>query len=236
MPCFNEEHRIDLEKWLLFVTLTGAKLVLVNDGSTDKTSELLNEISRRKPDRVRVVDLARNLGKAEATRRGLEEALSLFSETTHVGYLDADSPYMASDSIRMLEIALKLDCDVVMGSRVRLLGRDVRRTAHRHFFGRLVAIYLGLGVSNFPYDSQCGLKIFRVSDELREALQRPFVTRWFVDIELILRLKERRTIVVVEEPLNVWVDTNGSKIKFINFGRILLELIKIRRKVRSSWT
>jgi len=236
VPCFNEQQRINPREWLKFFDSIKANLVFVNDGSTDKTQKILEEISRVRSRNIKVVELSKNSGKAEAVRKGLQEALNLFGDTRWIGYLDADAPYMSNDVIRMLKLSQELDVDIVMGSRVRLLGRSINRTPYRHFMGRLVASYLGKGKSDFPYDSQCGLKMFRVSNHLREVIISPFESRWFVDIELIIRLKERTKVTIIEEPLQYWTDSGGSHIGLKSYGKILRELIKIRRKVRNKWT
>lgn len=236
VPCFNEQQRIDPEEWVAFIDYTQSNLVFVNDGSTDETQKVLEKIWRSRPRNIKIVSFPKNSGKAEAVRKGLNKALTLFGETQWIGYLDADAAYMAADVVSLSELSLKSNYDIVMGSRVRLLGRNINRTPYRHIIGRLVASYLGRGKTNFPYDSQCGLKIFRVSNHLREALDIPFESRWFVDIELMIRLKERVKVAITEEPLQKWMDSRGSHIKIRNYGKILVELIRIRRKVRNQWT
>ena len=124
---------------------------------------------------------------------------------------------------------------MVIGSRVRLLGRNIQRNAIRHYLGRLFAtcasIVLGLPI----YDTQCGAKLFKNTKELRMVFQKPFRVKWTFDVEilarfiLVERLMDSTTLTKfsVEYPLEEWIDTPGSKIKAGDFFLGAFELLKI---------
>ncbi len=98
----------------------------------------------------------------------------------------------------------------------------------------MVSLTLSLPV----YDTQCGAKVFRASDALRNIVARAFVSRWIFDVEMIARLMAlpvgghdpRRGI--YELPLKRWVDVGGSKVRARDFFRASLDLLRIRRSVR----
>jgi dolichyl-phosphate beta-glucosyltransferase len=72
VPCFNEEKRLDLEAFSEFLhRVPGIRMVFVNDGSHDGTVEVLETLHAVHPDRVEILSLSRNSGKAEAVRQGL---------------------------------------------------------------------------------------------------------------------------------------------------------------------
>jgi hypothetical protein len=116
--------------------------------------------------------------------------------------------------------------EIVMGSRVRLLGREIERNEARHYAGRLFATFasniLGLKV----YDTQCGAKLFRLTDRLRRVFGAPFTVGWIFDVEILARflLLERSPVfknkteeITVEYPLQKWIDQKGSKVGLKDF-------------------
>ena len=111
MPCFNERATIDeIVKRVLASPHTG-ELLIVDDGSTDGTREILARIDDEK---VRVILQPENCGKGAAVRRGFTEATREF-----VIIQDADLEYDPADYDLMLEPLLRGDADVVFGSRLQ---------------------------------------------------------------------------------------------------------------------
>jgi hypothetical protein len=124
---------------------------------------------------------------------------------------------------------------MVIGSRVKLLGRKIERRALRHYVGRVYATCASL-VLNLPiYDTQCGAKIFKNSQELKIVFNKPFSAKWIFDVEILARfimierfrggkpLKDS----VIEHPLEEWKDVSGSKIKAPDFLIAIIELFNI---------
>src|SRR5262245_22737586 len=105
--------------------------VLVNDGSRDGTLEVLESLKGWAPDRVHIVDLPENAGKAEAVRRGMLAAFEL--EPEFAGYWDADlaTPLREIPAFRQI-LNEQPEILLVTGARVRLLGREIDRSAVRH--------------------------------------------------------------------------------------------------------
>ncbi len=211
VPCFNEALRLDVDALLAMVD-DDTGLLLVDDGSGDATLVLLQAAAARDPGHVRVLARARNGGKAEAVRAGLNAAIDAGADV--VGYLDADLSTPVDEMRRILDT---LDCgpalSVVMGARVALLGRDVRRSASRHYLGRAFATVASLSLGLRVYDTQCGAKAFRVGAPLRQALRAPFTSRWAFDVELLARLLESLPPdAFFELPLARWIDVGGSKL------------------------
>src|SRR6478735_11068728 len=89
VPCYNEAERLNGAPLLAFLDdRPEARLVFVNDGSTDATAERLAALAAERPARISVVSLTPNGGKAEAVRQGMLAALAAGARV--VGYLDAD--------------------------------------------------------------------------------------------------------------------------------------------------
>lgn len=233
VPCYNEAGRLVVEH-LERLVVAGASVVLVNDGSTDSTGELLDRIASDHPE-ISVLHLATNSGKAEAVRRGMLTALELGASV--VGYADAD---MSTPPQELLRLAAVLrdepSMDVVLGSRVSLLGRKVDRSVMRHYSGRVFATAAGAVLRLRVYDTQCGAKFFRDVPGVRAALAAPFHSRWSFDVELIGRLAAGPSAIDTarfrEVPLREWHDVAGSKLTFVGSVRSGLELVVIARALR----
>jgi dolichyl-phosphate beta-glucosyltransferase len=230
IPCFNEERRLDVAQ---FASLAiRIRLLFVNDGSTDGTLQVLAKLSSLS-DAIEVLDLKRNVGKAEAVRRGLLHGVR--SGASIVGYYDAD---LATSPEELLALVAVLDerpqVTFVMASRVALLGRSIERSVFRHYLGRIFATTAALVLRLRVYDTQCGAKVFRVTPEVVEAISRPFRSSWSFDVELIGRLLRGSAGVAPlprtafeEVPLREWHDVSGSTIGVIGMARALLELLAL---------
>jgi dolichol-phosphate hexosyltransferase len=113
MPVFNEAETVEAaiaDALGADLPVASRELVVVDDGSTDGTRELL--ASGSWPDNVRLVHHSRNLGKGAALRTALQHAEGVFSAV-----LDADLEYAAADLGPVLEPLLTGKAHVVFGTR-----------------------------------------------------------------------------------------------------------------------
>ena len=188
VPCYNEAERLNGEAFRTFLASHAeASVVFVNDGSTDATLPLLQQIKNEWPGRVEVLDKTQNAGKAEAVRDGLLWAARQ-DGVAFVGFWDADLATPLDAVTDLLEVfRSNPKVEVVFGSRVKLLGRKIERNSLRHYLGRIFATSASLVLDLPIYDTQCGAKFFLVSPTLKQALQEPFCSRWIFDVELIAR-------------------------------------------------
>ena len=235
VPCYNEALRFDVFTFKSFSREhRHLRFLFVNDGSTDATLLMLEDLRRFDGECFAICDLAENVGKAEAVRQGLLRAFE--SNPDYVGYWDAD---LATPLDAILTFSALLDSrpdiEMVFGARVSLLGRAVERSLLRHYLGRIFATVSSLALGIGFYDTQCGAKLFRASHEIRSLFNSPFSTRWIFDVEIVARLvsarrgtnRARVESVVYEFPLHEWRDIAGSKVKPYDFVRAFLELSAI---------
>jgi len=213
-------------------------LLLVDDGSTDATPEILESIRSAHPGNVDWFSLPRNSGKAEAVRQGF---LRIFpAKPQYLGYWDADLATPLETITRFKDLLENRDhIEMVFGARVQLLGRRIQRSNLRHYSGRIFATLVSCITHLSIYDSQCGAKLFRLSPDLLTVFQEPFLSRWIFDIEIITRCMRIRKDsgrpgvegIIYEYPLEHWQDVGGSKITVGDALRSLSELWMIRSKL-----
>jgi dolichyl-phosphate beta-glucosyltransferase len=237
IPCFNEEQRLPVDELRNFqIDGLGLEILFVNDGSTDGTLRLLQSLCDETPGRFSVLNLERNSGKAEAVRRGIIEALDRRPDL--VGFWDADLATPLREVAGFLDVfAGRPEIEMVFAARVRLLGRSISRNPARHYFGRVGATLISSSLGLAVYDTQCGAKLFRAGDAMRELFATPFLSRWIFDVEIIARLVRQRgredaARAIYELPIMVWHDVKGSKVRSTDFGRALKDLWKIHRSYR----
>jgi len=228
IPCYNEANRLDAAAFRNFnLPDDDVEFVFVNDGSTDSTLQVLQSLPGS------VVNLERNSGKAEAVRRGMLAALDRKPDIT--GFWDADLATPFSELPGFLAVMKERpEIEMVFGARVRLLGRQISRRPSRHYFGRVGATLISSSLGLAVYDTQCGAKLFRASDALRDVLGTPFLSRWIFDVEIIARFvqrwgRDRVAHALYEYPVTRWQDVKGSKVKSRDFVRALRDLWKIHR-------
>ncbi len=232
IPCYNERSRLPIAQLGELVADDRVSLVLVDDGSTDDTLGMLRSIERTLP-KVTVVVLPSNVGKGEAVRAGMLTAMA--ANPSWLGYVDADMATPAGEILRLLDLAMGTGrFDVVLGSRLALLGRQVQRSRFRHYTGRVFATLASNALEMAVYDTQCGAKIFRRTEALELAIAAPFRSRWAFDVELLGRLGVGGAQRFWEEPLLVWRDVERSKRTVASSIRASVDLVRIRGDLRRA--
>ncbi len=233
IPCFNEALRIDVSRYIDFIsTHPSYHLCLVNDGSEDATLKILYTIQNACSERVTVLNLEKNIGKAAAIRTA---AKYLYHQAAigFVGYMDADLSTDFKDYKRLTQcLQQNNNLSLVFGSRkTNGLNNIIKRGNKRKFFFILIKsiinLILGLEIS----DTQCGAKVFK-KEEIPLIYGKAFVSKWLFDVEIFLRLKKRygkQKVMqkIKEEPLLKWIGVEGSKITLTDSIQIPLRLLNI---------
>lgn len=231
VPCYNEADRLDADAFLQFLTThPGVQLVLVDDGSVDRTGEMLERIRAAAPAAVTIIRQP-NRGKGEAVRAGILAGIAQGAPL--VGFFDADlsTPLRAIDDFLAI-LGARPDIELVLGSRVMLMGRDVKRKTYRHYLGRVFATAVSLALDLPVYDTQCGAKMLRANGATATLFAEPFRSRWFFDVELIARYlrlpvapgEPSRRDRIYELVVPAWHDKPGSKLRWYDFVRAAVDV------------
>jgi len=243
VPCYNEARRLPVDAFIAYLSeQSGVSFCFVNDGSTDQTETILTQLQTQYPSRITVLNMPQNAGKAGAVRAGMLHSAETGSATgafDYLGYFDAD---LATPLNAIADLSAVLDqtpaLELVMGSRIKYLGTDIRRDPVRHYAGRIVATFISNILKLPVYDTQCGAKLFRRGVVL-PLFQEPFLSPWLFDVELLARLiiRHGRTEVlkrVAEYPLSQWIEKDDSRIKPSYYIKLWYELYRIGQTYRTN--
>src|SRR6516162_10708878 len=224
LPAYNESERLSesLPKVLEYVRERefAAEIIVVNDGSTDKTAEVVRQFAVNNS-MIVLLENPGNRGKGYSVRNGMLHAraeVALFTDA------DLSSPITEADK---LFGALSAGADVAIGSR--WLQRELqteRQPLMRQLYGRLFNLGLRVVLGLRYKDTQCGFKAFN-----RRAIDTVFtrqrIERWGFDPELLF-LADNFKLKTAEIPVE-WAHDHRSKIHPVRDGiRMGMEVLKIR--------
>jgi dolichyl-phosphate beta-glucosyltransferase len=236
VPCYNEAARLDTETFRKYLAShSSVRFLFVDDGSSDGTVAMLKELCEGYEDRAEYLECRPNAGKGEAVRQGILHAIGRY-DLDAVGYWDADLATPLSAIMSFVDVlARQPSSDMVFGSRVQLLGRQVHRSPLRHYLGRVFATVASLTLRLPIYDTQCGAKLFRVNPDLKLVFASPFLSKWVFDVEILARYSQlcahdprKMQGCIYEFPLERWSDVAGSKVKPRDFFTAFFDLVKIK--------
>jgi len=234
VPCYLEYNRIDKMAFIQFLKKeVNVSIVFSDDGSTDNTISILNEIKSLFNDRVHVCASEKNKGKAEAIRLAVLYIANNKLKPTNIAYLDADLA-VSIEECYDLSKNLNEKIHFVFGSRISKIDNTIIRSNFRHYSGRMVATVITKILGVTVYDTQCGCKIFK-SDLAFKVFEKPFISTWLFDMEIFFRIINLYSYLELkhiarEIPLKSWIDTGGSKVSLKYFFRMWYELYLIKKK------
>src|SRR5947207_4679849 len=227
IPAFNEAERTGQLLQPAFAYLQtaspGSEVIVVNDGSTDATSEIVREVfAAQNAISARLLEHFPNRGKGAAVRQGLLAAMKpigLFS--------DADLSTPMAEAPKLIEPITAGELDVAFGSRAldrSLIGhrQPCRREQGGRVFNLIVRLATGLPFS----DTQCGFKAFRL-DVVRPILEAAKTAGFGFDVEP-LYLARKAHLRMKEIPVR-WNHYEGSKVNVARDSvRMLREVAALR--------
>jgi dolichyl-phosphate beta-glucosyltransferase len=224
IPAYNEEKRLpktlrEINDYLTKQSYS-SEIIVVNDGSKDRTPEVVKEL------RGTILDLKlisiENSGKGYAVKKGLLEAKGEYRIFT-----DADNS-TSIDQIEKMWPEFKQGYDVVIGSRdvkgavLAVPQPWLRKTILGEGFKLIRKIIIGLwGIE----DTQCGFKAFK-GEAGEDIFSRATIRRFGFDPEVLV-IAKKLGYKIKEIPIT-WVNDPDSKVKFKSVIKMFFEMLRIR--------
>ena len=238
IPCYNEEERLLSTEFTDYINKnSGYHLCFVNDGSNDKTLEILKELQKGRENFITVYNCKKNGGKAKAVRLGMLH-MATKEDLDYIGFLDADLSTDLADFDDLVKTIEHSEFKIVSGSRISRMGANITQEAARKIISITINFFIRKILSMDFRDTQCGAKIFH-KDVIKIAFQKKFVTKWIFDVEIYKRmslhygLKEAKTM-LCEQPLKRWIHADGSKLSMKDAVSIMCKLLQIAWVYRSK--
>jgi len=229
VPAYNEDKRIEDTLRSIHAYLSGQEypyeVIVVNDGSRDKTVEVVLRLADELP-RIRLIDNKENRGKGWAVRQGMLDAKGLIRL-----FMDADNS-TSLDHVENMLPYFEEGFDVVIGSR-RVAGAVISR--HQSWlrenvgqtFNLLVRLLHGMRMK----DTQAGFKAF-TSSAVEKVFPAQTIWNWVFDVELLVIIRQRG-LRIIEVPI-IWKNDSRSHVKFRSAAKTLFDLVKVRLNALSG--
>ncbi len=228
IPSYRESNRLpNYLETLAKIVPKEMRFIIVDDGSPkEEYEELKKRIGHLLHSQFELRRYATNLGKGAAIEYGFEGV-----ESDWLGFLDADGTISAKDVSYLWNFVLEnQNYDLILATRIRMLGKTIVRSLNRHLLSRLFITYFNF-LFNIPiYDSQCGFKIFKkkLYDTIKNKIGNK---RWLWDTELVIH-SYKNEFRCIEIPID-WHEVQGSKINLFHDSiKMAYDLFNIKRRLK----
>lgn len=231
IPCYNEETRLLSKDFIDFIdSNSGYHLCFVNDGSKDKTLEVLNNLRKGRESYITVYDCKKNGGKAEAVRLGML-FMAEKEDLDYIGFLDADLSTDLADFDDLVSTIENSEYKIVSGSRISRMGADITKESARKIISLTINFIIRKILKMEFKDTQCGAKVFHM-DIINTAFGSKFLTKWLFDVEIFIRVRKQYGLqkanqILCEKPLKRWIHADGSKLSMKDSIKIIGQLGQI---------
>lgn len=224
IPAYNEEKRIGptLSEISKFLSKRDwdYEIIVVNDGSTDRTYEIVEEASKSIDPKIRIVSNDKNNGKGASVRKGI---LASKKELILISDADLSTPIREVD-----KLLSELDhrATIAIGSR-GLPTSDIKihQPFYREWAGKTFNLFVRFFLGTTIRDTQCGFKLFR-GEVARRIFQVQRLDGFAFDAE-VLYLANMLGCAIKEVPV-VWLNSKGSKVRlFRDSLKMFLDLLRI---------
>ena len=228
VPAYNEQEILPGSLETIFDYLDRERIdgevLVVDDGSTDRTARVAAEALRGR--RGRVLEIPENRGKGSAVRRGVLAAAGRWVLMT-----DADLSSPIDEHAKLAAAARDHDLDLAVGSRALADSQiEVRQKWPRELMGKTFNVLIRT-ITGLPFkDTQCGFKLMD-RERVLPLFEKMVVDRFAFDVELMF-LCVRFGLAVREVPV-VWRNVADSRVSMIGDPlNMLWDVLRVRWRFR----
>lgn len=185
IPVYNACDYLEERTWRgikeIKRALDNFEIIFVNDGSTDRTLQILEKI-KTDDQRIKVLSYNKNRGKGYAVKMGILKAVGEF-----IFFTDADLPFGISPILEGCRMLKNENFDMILAQRSKNFYSNLKRRFASRFFSFFVGLFFGLGT----LDTQCGLKGFKreIAKDLFNKITRNDFT---FDVEIIYLARKKK--------------------------------------------
>jgi len=232
IPAYNEEKNLEISIFK-FVSYLEAKeydyeIIIVNDGSTDKTRDVcLKIIDKNK--KIKLINDVVNRGKGYAVRAGFKNAVGDF-----MLFIDADNA-TSIDHLDKAEVFMDKGYDLIIGSRSTHDAQGARQRIKQVYWKRMMGLYGNFIIRKLTNekirDTQCGFKILK-KDFAKKIIPKLTIDRWGFDVEIIAMARLFRAKIEII-PV-VWNNSDMSRVGIKGYFASLKDVLKIRKNMKEK--
>lgn len=231
IPAYNEENRI--KNTLLAINdylsdrKINAEIIVVNDGSNDKTTDVVNSYQNKIPN-LKLINLSKNYGKGAAVKRGIIE-----SKGKMIFFTDADNSTPIDELEKLQKLLTANNAQIAIGSRyLQDSSVKIKQPKYRILLGRAGNILIRIFLIDGIRDTQCGFKLF-TRDAAKNIFQFQKVKRFGFDMEALV-IASQLGYKIVEVPVS-WFNSAESRVRPIKDALITLkDLVYIKLNIWSG--
>lgn len=229
VPAYNEEKtlykNIKIFNDYLSKQHYDYEIIIVNDGSVDKTEEIAKRLASE-INNLSLINNKTNKGKGATVREGLTQAQGNFRL-----FIDADNA-TSIDHLKKVWPYFNQGYDIVIGSRHPKDAKGACQAIPQSFCKRLCGVcgnlmIKALVVKNI-WDTQCGFKVF-TKKAVENIMPKTTINRWAIDVEM-LALAQAMDYKIAIIPVH-WINSNYSRVGIKGYFSTLKEVFKIRRNL-----
>ena len=204
IPTYNNDATLErvVEETLRYLP----DVIVVNDGSTDSTAEILKKFEGR----VQVITLAKNRGKGEALKTGLRAALR--NGKTYAVSLDSDGQHLPSDIPALIEASMSHPGAAIIGAR-KLSEVEINRKSS--FANRFSNFWFTVQTFRRLSDTQTGFRVYPLKSAVKAL---PPVNRYEAELAMLV-LMRWHGVKLVEQPINVYYPPASERVSHFRPGR-----------------